>query len=66
MQTLGAARVFIYKEIKSATNHSKQAIGHGNLSCEHVGKFPDGKSVAVKIWFDKTQLGVDPFTSEVE
>ncbi|KAL8529069.1 hypothetical protein ACS0TY_006509 [Phlomoides rotata] len=61
----GSARVFTYKEIKAATNHFKEAIGRGSFGCVYVGKLPGGKSVAVKVRFDKTQLGADSFINEV-
>lgn len=61
----GSARVFTYKEIKATTNNFKEAIGRGSFGCVYVGKLPDGKSVAVKVRFDKTQLGADSFINEV-
>ncbi|XP_019188563.1 PREDICTED: probable LRR receptor-like serine/threonine-protein kinase At5g48740 isoform X2 [Ipomoea nil] len=59
------AKVFSHKEIKTATNNFKQVIGRGSFGSVYVGKLPDGKQVAVKVRFDKTQLGADSFINEV-
>ncbi|GMH27922.1 hypothetical protein Nepgr_029765 [Nepenthes gracilis] len=61
----GSAKVFSYREIKSATNCFKQKIGHGSFGSVYIGKLSDGKMVAVKVRFDKTQLGADSFINEV-
>ncbi|KAI4354376.1 hypothetical protein L6164_003243 [Bauhinia variegata] len=61
----GAAKVFSYKEIKAATSKFKEVIGKGSFGSVYLGKLPDGKSVAVKVRFDKTQLGADSFINEV-
>ncbi|KAL3531111.1 hypothetical protein ACH5RR_010433 [Cinchona calisaya] len=60
-----AAKVFSYKEIKAATNNFKEAVGRGSFGSVYFGKLPDGKSVAVKVRFDKTQLGAESFINEV-
>lgn len=60
-----AARVFSYKEIKAATNNFKEVIGRGSFGSVYLGKLPGGKLVAVKVRFDKTQLGADSFINEV-
>ncbi|OWM62784.1 hypothetical protein CDL15_Pgr020078 [Punica granatum] len=60
-----AAKIFSYKEIKSATNNFKEVIGRGSFGAVYLGKLPDGKSVAVKVRFDKSQLGADSFINEV-
>lgn len=60
-----AAKVFSYKEIKAATNNFKEIIGRGSFGSVFLGKLPDGKQVAVKVRFDKTQLGADSFINEV-
>ncbi|XP_021907318.1 LOW QUALITY PROTEIN: probable LRR receptor-like serine/threonine-protein kinase At5g48740 [Carica papaya] len=59
------ARVFSYKEIKTATNNFKEVIGHGSFGSVYLGKLQDGRLVAVKVRFDKTQLGADSFINEV-
>nr|GMD25170.1 probable LRR receptor-like serine/threonine-protein kinase At5g48740 [Ipomoea batatas] len=59
------AKVFSYKEIKTATNNFKEVIGRGSFGSVYLGKLPDGKQVAVKVRFDKTQLGADSFINEV-
>ncbi|KAA8550630.1 hypothetical protein F0562_002314 [Nyssa sinensis] len=65
MRNWNAARVFSYKEIKAATNNFKEVIGRGSFGSVYLGKLPDGKLVAVKVRFDKTQLGADSFINEV-
>ncbi|KAL2319246.1 hypothetical protein Fmac_028215 [Flemingia macrophylla] len=60
-----AAKVFSYKEIKVATRNFKEVIGRGSFGSVYLGKLPDGKSVAVKVRFDKSQLGADSFINEV-
>ena len=60
-----AARVFSYKEIKAATNNFKEVIGRGSFGMVYLGKLPDGKLVAVKVRFDRTQLGAESFINEV-
>ncbi|GER33352.1 leucine-rich repeat protein kinase family protein [Striga asiatica] len=64
MRKWGSARIFTYKEIKTVTNNFKEAIGRGSFGCVYVGKL-SGKLVAVKVRFDKTQLGADSFINEV-
>ncbi|KAL2488173.1 putative LRR receptor-like serine/threonine-protein kinase [Forsythia ovata] len=59
------AKVFTYKEIKAATKNFKETIGRGSFGCVYLGQLPDGKSVAVKVRFDKSQLGADSFINEV-
>ncbi|WVZ16266.1 hypothetical protein V8G54_009248 [Vigna mungo] len=61
----GAAKVFSYKEIKVATRNFKEIIGKGSFGSVYLGKLPEGKSVAVKVRFDKSQLGADSFINEV-
>ncbi|RDY10601.1 putative LRR receptor-like serine/threonine-protein kinase, partial [Mucuna pruriens] len=61
----GAAKVFSYREIKVATRNFKEVIGRGSFGSVYLGKLPDGKSVAVKVRFDKSQLGADSFINEV-
>ncbi|PPS16514.1 hypothetical protein GOBAR_AA04072 [Gossypium barbadense] len=65
MRNWNAARIFSYKEIKAATNNFKEVIGHGSFGSVYLGKLSDGKPVAVKVRFDKTQLGADSFINEV-
>ncbi|TXG63986.1 hypothetical protein EZV62_010980 [Acer yangbiense] len=65
LRNWNAARVFSYKEIKSATNNFKEVIGRGSFGSVYLGKFADGKLVAVKVRFDRTQLGADSFINEV-
>lgn len=65
MRNWNAATIFSYKEIKSATNNFKEVIGRGSFGSVYLGKLPDGKQVAVKVRFDKTQLGADSFINEV-
>ncbi|MED6106121.1 hypothetical protein PIB30_002014 [Stylosanthes scabra] len=65
MRNWGAARVFSYKEIKLATRNFKEIIGRGSFGPVYLGKLPDGKSVAVKVRSDKSQLGADSFVNEV-
>ncbi|XP_034690063.1 probable LRR receptor-like serine/threonine-protein kinase At5g48740 isoform X2 [Vitis riparia] len=60
-----AARIFSHKEIKAATNNFKEVIGRGSFGSVYIGKLPDGKLVAVKVRFDRTQLGADSFINEV-
>lgn len=60
-----AARIFSYKEIKAATNNFKEVIGRGSFGSVYLGKLSDGKLVAVKVRFDRTQLGADSFINEV-
>lgn len=65
MWNWNTARVFSYKEIKAATNNLKEVIGRGSFGSVYLGKLHDGKLVAVKVRFDKTQLGADSFINEV-
>ncbi|KAM1003587.1 hypothetical protein ACFX15_003638 [Malus domestica] len=65
MRNWNAARVFTYKEIKAATNKFKEVLGRGSFGCVYLGKLSDGKMVAVKVRFDKSQLGADSFINEV-
>ncbi|KAK8650781.1 hypothetical protein V6N13_140407 [Hibiscus sabdariffa] len=65
MQNWNAAKIFSYKEIKAATNNFKEVIGHGGFGSVYLGKLSDGKLVAVKVRFDRTQLGADSFINEV-
>ncbi|KAK7349999.1 hypothetical protein VNO77_08000 [Canavalia gladiata] len=65
MRNWGSAKVFSYKEIKAATRNFKEVIGRGSFGSVYLGKLPDGKSVAVKVRFDKSQLGADSFINEV-
>ncbi|XP_065875391.1 probable LRR receptor-like serine/threonine-protein kinase At5g48740 [Euphorbia lathyris] len=65
MRNWNAARIFTYKEIKAATNNFKEVIGRGSFGSVHLGKLSDGKQVAVKVRFDKTQLGAESFVNEV-
>lgn len=65
MRNWNAAKVFSYKEIKSATNNFKEVIGRGSFGSVYLGKLADGKVVAVKVRFDRTQLGADSFINEV-
>lgn len=60
-----AAKIFSYKEIKVATNNFKDVLGHGSFGSVYLGKLLDGKLVAVKVRFDRTQLGADSFINEV-
>ncbi|CAL5353509.1 unnamed protein product [Camellia sinensis] len=65
MRNWNAAKFFSYKEIKAATNNFKEVIGRGSFGSVYLGKLPDGKLVAVKVRFDKSQLGADSFINEV-
>lgn len=65
MRSLTLARTFSYREIKVATRNFKQALGRGSYGSVYLGKLHDGKLVAVKVRFDKTQLGADSFINEV-
>ncbi|KAG9446455.1 hypothetical protein H6P81_012583 [Aristolochia fimbriata] len=65
MRNWNSAKIFSYKEIKVATNNFKDVIGRGSFGSVYLGKLPDGKLVAVKVRFDKTQLGADSFINEV-
>lgn len=65
MRNWNAAKVFSYKEIKAATNNFKEVIGRGSFGSVYLGKLPDGKLVALKVRFDKSQLGADSFINEV-
>ncbi|GFZ17608.1 leucine-rich repeat protein kinase family protein [Actinidia rufa] len=60
-----AAKFFTYKEIKAATNNFKEVIGRGSFGSVYLGKLQDGNLVAVKVRFDKSQLGADSFINEV-
>lgn len=65
MRNWNAAKVFSYKEVKAATNNFKEVIGRGSFGSVYLGKLPDGKLVAVKVRFDRSQLGADSFINEV-
>ncbi|KAE8673096.1 putative LRR receptor-like serine/threonine-protein kinase [Hibiscus syriacus] len=65
MRNWNAAKIFTYKEIKTATNNFKEVIGRGGFGSVYLGKLSDGKLVAVKVRFDRTQLGADSFINEV-
>ncbi|XP_039027371.1 probable LRR receptor-like serine/threonine-protein kinase At5g48740 [Hibiscus syriacus] len=65
MRNWNAAKIFSYKEIKAATNNFKEVIGRGGFGSVYLGKLSDGKLVAVKVRFDRTQLGADSFINEV-
>jgi predicted Ser/Thr protein kinase len=65
MRNWGADKLFTYKEIKVATSNFKDIIGRGGFGSVYLGKLSNGKSVAVKVRFDKSQLGVDSFINEV-
>ncbi|XAR60965.1 Non-specific serine/threonine protein kinase, partial [Bertholletia excelsa] len=65
MWNWNGSKFFSYKEIKAATNNFKEVIGRGGFGSVYLGKLPDGKLVAVKVRFDKTQLGADSFINEV-
>lgn len=60
-----SAKVFSYKEIKAATNNFKDTLGKGSFGSVYLGKLSNGKLVAVKVRFDRTQLGADSFINEV-
>ncbi|XP_062078596.1 probable LRR receptor-like serine/threonine-protein kinase At5g48740 [Humulus lupulus] len=60
-----SAKVFTHKEIKAATNNFKEVIGRGSFGSVYFGKLRDGKLVAVKVRFDKSQLGAESFVNEV-
>ncbi|KAL0889921.1 hypothetical protein Bca101_013904 [Brassica carinata] len=65
MQNWNTSRIFSHKEIKTATRNFEEVIGRGSFGSVYHGKLPDGKQVAVKVRFDKTQLGADSFINEV-
>ncbi|KAK6940536.1 Protein kinase domain [Dillenia turbinata] len=65
MQNWSLAKVFSLKEIKAATNNFREVIGRGSFGSVYFGKLPDGKMVAVKVRFDRSQLGADSFINEV-
>ncbi|KAK1355968.1 putative LRR receptor-like serine/threonine-protein kinase [Heracleum sosnowskyi] len=60
-----AAKSYSYKEIKAATKNFKEVIGRGSFGSVFVGKFPNGKQVAVKVRYDNSQLGAEAFINEV-
>lgn len=66
MQNWNTSRIFSHKEIKTATRNFREVIGRGSFGSVYHGKLPDGKQVAVKVRFDKTQLGADSFINEVK
>ncbi|KAJ4751952.1 Leucine-rich repeat protein kinase family protein [Rhynchospora pubera] len=65
IQGYTSAKVFTFKEIKTATNNFKDLVGQGGFGSVYLGKLSDGKLVAVKVRSDKTQLGADSFVNEV-
>ncbi|XP_019413036.1 PREDICTED: probable LRR receptor-like serine/threonine-protein kinase At5g48740 isoform X2 [Lupinus angustifolius] len=65
MKNWGPEKVFSYKEIKAATSNFKEVVGRGSFGSVYLGKLPNGKPVAVKVRFDKSQLGVDSFMNEI-
>ncbi|GFZ20133.1 leucine-rich repeat protein kinase family protein [Actinidia rufa] len=65
MRNWNAAKLFSYKEIKAATNNFKEVIGRGSFGSVYLGKLQDGKLIAVKVRFDKSQIGADSFINEV-
>ncbi|KAL4571911.1 hypothetical protein LXL04_018678 [Taraxacum kok-saghyz] len=65
LRNWNAAKAFSYREIKAATRNFKQTLGRGGFGTVYLGKLPDGKLTAVKVRFNKTQLGVDSFVNEV-
>ncbi|XP_010525278.1 PREDICTED: probable LRR receptor-like serine/threonine-protein kinase At5g48740, partial [Tarenaya hassleriana] len=65
MRNWNTTRIFSYKEIKATTSNFKEAIGRGSFGSVYLGKLSDGKQVAVKVRFDRTQLGADSFINEV-
>ncbi|XP_071699346.1 probable LRR receptor-like serine/threonine-protein kinase At5g48740 [Rutidosis leptorrhynchoides] len=65
MMNCNAAKAFSYREIKVATRNFKQALGRGSFGSVYLAKLPDGKLTAVKVRFDKTQLGAESFINEV-
>lgn len=60
-----SAKVFSHKQIKAATNNFKELLGRGSFGSVYLGKLLNGKMVAVKVRFDKSQLGADSFVNEV-
>lgn len=66
MQNWNTSRIFSHKEIKSATKNYREVIGRGSFGYVYHGKLPSGKQVAVKVRFDRTQLGADSFINEVK
>lgn len=65
MRNWNSAKILSYKEIKTATHNFKEVLGRGSFGSVYIGKFPEGKLVAVKVRFDKSQLGADSFINEV-
>ncbi|KAI3742040.1 hypothetical protein L1987_59719 [Smallanthus sonchifolius] len=65
MMNCNAAKAFSYREIKVATRNFMQTLGRGSFGSVYLGKLSDGKLIAVKVRFDKTQLGSDSFINEV-
>ncbi|XP_078158638.1 leucine-rich repeat protein kinase family protein isoform X1 [Carex rostrata] len=65
LQGYMSARIFTFKEIKTATNNFKDLIGQGAFGSVYSGKLSDGKLVAVKVRSDETQLGANSFVNEV-
>uniref|UniRef100_A0A1J3ELI2 non-specific serine/threonine protein kinase n=3 Tax=Noccaea caerulescens TaxID=107243 RepID=A0A1J3ELI2_NOCCA len=66
MQNWNTSKIFSHKEIKSATKNFREVIGRGSFGYVYHGKLPSGKHVAVKVRFDRTQLGADSFINEVQ
>ncbi|CAH9074315.1 unnamed protein product [Cuscuta epithymum] len=64
MKNLYATKVISYKEIKTATNNFKEVIGRGSFGPVYFGKLRDGKQVAVKVRYAKTQIGADSFINQ--
>ncbi|KAL8170218.1 hypothetical protein V2J09_022022 [Rumex salicifolius] len=48
----------------AATDNFKKVIGRGSFGPVYFGKLADGKTVAVKVRSDRTQLGADSFINE--
>ncbi|KAL5702666.1 hypothetical protein ACHQM5_027852 [Ranunculus cassubicifolius] len=65
LRNWNSSRILTYKEIKTATKNFKEVIGRGSFGSVYIGKFPEGKLVAVKVRSDKSQLGQDSFINEV-
>ena len=62
---LGCCKSLFLQRNQSSYKKLKEVKGRGSFGSVYLGKIPDEKSVAVKVRFDKSQLGADSFINEV-